>query len=417
MSGTTLAGLSAAPATTRGTERLTRVLHRLAADDFANVGYPRARDIDYRVFAPLLKFMINNCGSPQVDSIYPAHVMDVEREVLAWYAQLFRAPPGWTGYLAPGGTEANIHSLWLARTKLPDALLYVSAASHYSVPKAADVLSLPPVPVAATSHGEIDYNDLYDQASRHRNRPAIVVATVGTTMAQATDSVPRIHRALDAAGVTHRWVHADAALAGVPLALTGRHDFDLAPGGADSFMATGKWWGTPVPVGVALARDRPPEHPGPPVAYLGSRDTTLSGSRSGLAVLMLAHAIDEFTSEGHRERAERAEAVAAYACRRLSAIGWPCWRNPGAVTVMLRPVPKPLRRRWRLPIEGAWSRIICMPGVTTDHVDALVDDLNGETLDPTHRHPNSSRQTTNQRDLLASMKDGTTVSRPGSVPR
>jgi histidine decarboxylase len=380
MTLTKLATLPAGPSTPPGEERLTRFLQRLAADDFTNIGYPRARDIDYRVFGPFLKFMINNCGSPETDSLYPAHAMDVEREVLAWYAQLFRAPTRWTGYLAPGGTEANIHSLWLARTQLPDALLYVPAASHYSVTKAAHLLGLPAVPVAATLRGEIDYTDLYDQASRHRNQPAIVVATVGTTMAQATDNVPRIHQALDAAGITRRWVHTDAALAGVPLALTGRHDFDLAPGGADSIVATGhKWWGTPVPVGITLARHRPTRHPGPPVAYIGSRDTTLSGSRSGLAALMLAHAIDELTLEEHRQRAERAAAVAAYACRRLSAIGWPCWRNTGAVTVMLRPVPKRLRRRWRLPIEGDWSRIICMPGVSTDHVDALVDDLKGET--------------------------------------
>jgi histidine decarboxylase len=378
MTSTTLATLPAGPSTPPGKERLAQFLQRLAADDFTNIGYPRARDIDYRVFGPFLKFMINNCGGPEVDSIYPAHAMDVEREVLAWYAQLFRAPAGWTGYLALDGSEANIHSLWLARTRLPDAVLYVSAGSHYSVVKAAEVLGLAAVPVAATLRGEIDYTDLYEQARQFRDRPAIVVATVGTTMAQATDSVPRIHQSLDAAGITGRWVHADGALAGVPLALTGRRDFDLAPGGADSIMATGhKWWGTPIPVGVTLARYRPAEHPGPPVAYLGSRDTTLSGSRSGLAALMLAHAIEGLTPEGHRQRAERADAVAAYACRRLSAIGWPCWRNAGAVTVMLRPVPKQLRRRWRLPIEGAWSRIICMPGVTTDHVDTLVDDLKG----------------------------------------
>src|SRR5206468_4291403 len=114
------------------------------------------------------KYMINNCGSPQTDSVYPAHVMDVERDVLAWYAQLFRAAPGWTGYLAPGGTEANIHSLWLARSKLPNAMLYVSTTSHYSVTKAAHLLSLPTVPVAANPYGEIDYGHLHDQASRHR---------------------------------------------------------------------------------------------------------------------------------------------------------------------------------------------------------------------------------------------------------
>jgi histidine decarboxylase len=360
-------------------ERLTRTLDRLAADDLTNIGYPVARDIDYQVFGPLLKYMINNCGGPTTDSLYPAHVMDVERDILAWHVRLFRGAPGCTGYLATGGTEANIHSLWLARTKLPNAILYASTASHYSVTKSAHLLSLPTVSVAATARGEIDYDHLHHQASRHQGRPAIVVATVGTTMTQAVDSVPRIHQVLDAAGITHRWLHADAALAGVPLALTGRSNFDLAPGGANSLAVSGhKWWGIPFPLSVVLAGCIPVDHPGPPVAYIGSRDTTLAGSRSGLAALMLWHAISQFTSEGHKQRVAGAEAVAAYACRRLSSIGWPCWRNAGAVTVMLRPLPESLRQRWRLPIDGPWSRIICMPGVTTDHVDALVDDLNGE---------------------------------------
>jgi histidine decarboxylase len=361
-------------------ERLHRVLQRLADADSTNIGYPRASDIDYRPFAPFLKYMINNCGGPSADSIYPAHAMDVERDVLAWHARLFRGAPGWTGYLTTGGTEANIYSLWLARTKFPNAVLYVSTAAHYSINKAAHLLSLPTAPVVAAPHGELDYADLRNQAGRHRSRPAIVVATIGTTMAQATDSVPRIHQALDAAGITHRWVHADAALAGVPLTHTGRDDFDLAPGGADSLMVTGhKWWGTPLPVGVALARRRPSQHPDASVSYIGSRDTTLAGSRSGLTALMVWHAISQFGPDGHRQRAERAQAVAEYACRRLASIGWPCWRNDGAITVMLRPLPDPLRQRWPMPVEGPrpWSRFICMPGVTTDHVDALVDDLKG----------------------------------------
>ena len=39
----------------------------------------------------------------------------------------------------------------------------------------------PAVEVAATSSGHLDYADLTSRAGQHRGRPAIVVATIGTT--------------------------------------------------------------------------------------------------------------------------------------------------------------------------------------------------------------------------------------------
>ncbi|XVU24229.1 histidine decarboxylase [Actinoplanes sp. CA-054009] len=356
---------------------LDHLLQRLTAAESTNVGYPRATDIDYTPLAPFLRLMLNNTGDPRVDPIYPLHTMDVERRVLAWTAELFRAEPGWTGYLATGSTEGTLHNLRLARSALVDAVVYHSHAAHYSAGKAARILGLPAVAVNATAHGEMDYADLRAKAAKSRSRAAIVVATIGTTMTEAIDSVPDIHRSLDSAGVARRWIHADAALAGAPAALTGRHDFDLAPGGADSVTVSGhKWWGTPVPCAVTLA-GRLPLKTGRLISYIGNHDTTIAGSRSGLAAVLLWHAISTIPMPEQRRRVQQARDTAAYACRQLTSIGWPNWRNPDAVTVMLRPLPEPLAKRWPLPVEQDQSHLICMPGITTNHVDRLVADLQG----------------------------------------
>jgi histidine decarboxylase len=333
--------------------------------------------------------MINNVGDPRDDPTYPIHTMDFERRCLTRFAQTFRADPGWTGYLAPGSTEGTIHSLGLARARLIDPVVYHSSAAHYSVGKAARILGLPAMTVNASPSGEMDYTDLRAKASRNRSRAAVVVATIGTTMTEATDSVPDIHHSLDAAGVARRWVHADAALGGVPAALTGRHDFDFAPGHADSIVVSGhKWWGTPIPIGVVLAARQPATKPRI-VSYIGNADTTIAGSRSGLGAVLLWHALTHRSPREQRLRVDQARSVAAYACRRLTAIGWPVWRNPDAITVMLRPLPDALRERWPLPIERGdvralrgdrgWSHIVCMPGVTTTHIDHLVTDIEGAT--------------------------------------
>jgi hypothetical protein len=110
--------------------RLRAVEARLTAAAPTNIGFPAARDIDYRPLAPLLGHLLNNLGDPRIDPLYPGHVHDLEREVLDFTAELFRAPPGWSGYLTSGGTEGNLYGLWLGRTKLPNAVAYYSSAAH-----------------------------------------------------------------------------------------------------------------------------------------------------------------------------------------------------------------------------------------------------------------------------------------------
>ncbi|MFF5085331.1 histidine decarboxylase [Actinoplanes sp. NPDC000266] len=345
-----------------------------AATAPGNIGFPAATDLDYQPLAPLLAHLLNNVGDPQNDPQYPGHTMDLERDVLAFFADLFHAPAGHGGYVTTGGTEGNLYALLQARTALPGAAVYYSSETHYSVPKACHLLALPAVPVAATATGGIDYTDLTRKAAQAPQRRAVVVANIGTTMSEAVDDVHRIHAALDTARISGRYVHSDAALAGIPLAsLDGRPGFDLADG-ADSISISGhKFLGTPLVCGVVLARRRASNAPAVP--YIASRDTTITGSRNGLSAAMLWYAIQRLGADGMAARAHAARELAGYAVRRLGAVGWPAWRNAGAMTVMLQPLPPELRQRWPLPAAGQWSHLICMPGVRRARIDALADDL------------------------------------------
>jgi histidine decarboxylase len=135
--------------TTTGVDaRLINVLRRLDAAAPESIGYRVAADIDYRPLAPFLRHLLNNIGDPHVDPIYFGHAKDLEREMLDFYAHLFRAPDGWAGYVTSGGSEGNLHGLWLAWTKYPNAIVYHCGASHYSVAKACHLLGLPSVGIA-----------------------------------------------------------------------------------------------------------------------------------------------------------------------------------------------------------------------------------------------------------------------------
>jgi histidine decarboxylase len=350
-----------------------------------HVGFPVATDIDYRPLAPLFGSMLNNIGDPWSDPAGAAHTKRYEREVLDWFADLFQAPAGdrW-GYLTSGGTEGNLYALYLARARFPKGLVYHSADAHYSLPKCVDILGMDSVVIRTDERGEMDYDDLARMIDRHRDRPAIVVATCGTTMTEAADDVPRIRQLLAAAPVRHH-LHVDGALAGVPLALADDRTTLRLDSTVDSITISGyKFLGTPVPCGVVLTRRTLQQQLAQAANYTGTVDSTISGSRSGHPALLLWYAIRSLGHEGLRERAARAREVAAYAVDRLNEIGWPAWRHPHAFTVVFPTPPQEVTAKWVLASANGRSHLICMPGVTKSVIDEFVEDM---TPDGAGRRP------------------------------
>jgi hypothetical protein len=64
------------------------------------IGYPIARDFDYSELYPLLALPLNNVGDPQIESTYDLNSRSLEKEVLEFFAGLFKAPPtNWWGYV------------------------------------------------------------------------------------------------------------------------------------------------------------------------------------------------------------------------------------------------------------------------------------------------------------------------------
>lgn len=341
-----------------------------------HVGFPVATDIDYSPLAPIFGGLLNNIGDPWTDPAGANHTKRYEREVLDWFADLFQAPADdrW-GYLTSGGTEGNLYALYLARHRFPKGLVYYSADAHYSLPKCVDILGLDAVAVRTDERGEMDYDDLARMVEQHRDRPAIVVATCGTTMTEATDDVPRIRRLLGRAAVRHH-LHVDAALAGVPLALTDSRAALRLDTMADSISVSGyKFLGTPVPCGVVLTRRTLQQQLGQTPNYTGTVDTTISGSRSGHPALLLWYAIRSLGRRGMRERADRARELAAYAVDRLNEANWPAWRHEHAFTVVFPTPPAAVTEKWVLASSDGRSHLICMPGVTKEAIDEFVADL------------------------------------------
>lgn len=343
----------------------------------SHIGFPGSFDFDYQALQPFLGYLLNNVGDPYHDSTFALHTKQLEKEVIAFFADLFRAPVDdrW-GYVTNGGTEGNMYALFLARELYPDGIVYYSAATHYSVQKSLHLLRMPSVVIRAEQHGEIDYGDLANVIGQHRDRPVIVFANIGTTMHEARDNVLTIRQVLESQAINQHFIHSDAALSGTLSALTEpHHPFDFADG-ADSVVTSGhKFIGSPMPCGIVVVRKSHKDRIGRLIPYIGSTDTTLSGSRNGHTPLFLWYAIQKHGIQGFRKRAQEGIKLADYALQRLKEIGWDSWRNSGTLTVMLAPPPRQLIAKWQLATAGDWSHIICMPGVIKPTIDAFIDEL------------------------------------------
>jgi histidine decarboxylase len=361
---------------------LAALLRALEQGRGRTVGFLGASALDYAPLAPFFDHGLNDFGNPELGSVINHHTRSMEREVVGFFADLFRAPADdrW-GYVTSGPDEGTLFGLYAARLRYPDGLVYLSESAHPSVYRALDLLGMRSVTIRSRETGELDYADLRRMVDGRRTHPAIVVATAGTARTGAVDDVRQIRAVLTELAMARSFVHTDAALAGIPHALLDEHPrFDLAEG-ADSINVSGQEFiGTPFPCGAVVLR-RSLRDWITRAEATDTGDTAIGGTRNGHAALLLWYALRRLGRTGLRQRAEQTVALAEYLAHQLTEIGWSAWRNPNAFTVLLKAPPTELANRWRLSIVDGWSRVVCLPGVTRDQLDRFVTDLH-ETTKP-----------------------------------
>jgi histidine decarboxylase len=357
--------------------QLDQFLEYLGGVAAKEIGYPVAFDFDYRALDPFLSFSLNNAGDPFMPMTYLLNSHEFEREVVSFYAELARAPENqWWGYVTNGSTESNLYGLYLGRELLPDGIAYFSQDSHYSVGKNLHFLNMRHIMIRSQPNGEMDYDDLRETLKIRRDAPPVIFANIGTTMKEARDDIGVIRGILDDLAIENRYIHCDAALSGGYAAFLDPPPAWNFEDGADSIAISGhKFLGSPIPCGIVLARRGHVDRIGRSVAYIGSVDTTISGSRNGFTPLVLWHAIRSMGVEGMKKRTRLALSTAAYAEKQLQQAGIEAWRNPQALTVVFPSPPPDLCEKWQLASAGGQSHLICMPHVSRQQVDELVEDM------------------------------------------
>ncbi len=363
-------------------ETLAELLAQVQLNTTNFMGYPVSKDFDFTELMPFLHYPMNNLGDPFVACTYAVGSREMEKEVIAFFASLFRAEADdWWGYVTNGGSEGNLYGLYLARELHPKGMVYYSEATHYSVQKNIHLLNMPNIVISTQENGEINYEDLEDTIRMNRHMPVIIMANIGTTMTEARDDIGKIKAILKKLAIKNHYIHADGALSGSYSAfIDPRPAFDFADG-ADSIAISGhKFFGSPMPCGVVVAKKSNRDRIARSVAYIGSVDTTITGSRNGHSPLFLWYTLKKYGIEGLRKRALHSLAIAAYAEEKLKEIGVAAWRNPNTITVNFPSPSLTIRQKWQLASENGGSHIICMPNVQKEQIDQLIVEMAAELV-------------------------------------
>lgn len=349
------------------------------------LGYPVSKDFDYSDLDSFLEYPINNLGDPFEDCTYKVQTHDLEKEVVGFFAKLFRAQStDYWGYVTNGGSESNLYGLYIARELYPKGMVYYSESTHYSIKKNIHLLNIPSIVIRSQENGEIDYEDLENTIRFNRHKPAIVIATFGTTMMESKDDVSKIKGILKKLAIQDHYVHCDGALSGSYGAfMDPKPSFDFKDG-ADSIAISGhKFIGSPIPCGVVITKRSHKDRIAKGISYIGSLDTTITGSRNGHSPLYLWYALKKLGVEGLKKRYEYSLSIANYCKEEMEKIGIPAWSNPNAITVVIPKMPKRIQLKWQLATEGDITHIICMPNVTKKQIDELIIDIQNseDTID------------------------------------
>jgi len=341
------------------------------------LGYPFNLDLDYSCLGKYLNLQPNNLGDAFCSSTVNIDTKKQEREALKFFADLYKLPweEAW-GYIGNGGTEGNLCGMLIARERYPDGIFYFSKDTHYSVKKNAWILGKPGEIIPSQVNGEFDYDLLIERIQKNIDKPVLIVPTMGTTMTGAIDNVHTILELFNKYNITKYHIHYDAALFGgmVPFMENGPTlDFESLP--IDSIAISGhKFVGCPMPAGIFLTRKKYVQQilTNSDVAYVGTKDTTITGCRNGLSALLLWYQIKRKGFKVFKQEVKNCLDITQYAKSKLDSIGWENFLNPWSNTIVIAKPNDKICDYWSLACEGNKAHIIIMQHVTKKHIDQFI---------------------------------------------
>lgn len=375
------------------------------------LGYPVSR-LDQNVFntsgaflsdSPLLKSFIanpNNIGCHTTGKSEEAFKgsQELEKEVLNVLAvDIFKAKENeYDGYIATGGTEANIQALWIYRNHfknnfnatLDEMVILSSEDTHYSVHKGSNLLSVEAVsiPVNFDSREIIveELNTIVENLIADGKKYFMVISNMATTMFGSVDNPDVYAETLTKHNVTFK-IHVDGAFGGFIYPISNKNstiNFQN-PNIASITIDAHKMLQAPYGTGVFLCRKGLIENVLTKEAqYVDGMDLTLVGSRSGANAIAVWMILFSYGYYGWFEKINTLLLRTVWFCNQLDKLDIKYFRDPymNIVTIKSQYVPQKLAHKFGLVPDThngnhKWYKVIMMDHVEIDDLLKFVNEL------------------------------------------
>jgi len=353
------------------------------------------QNADFLSNAPFLSTLIHNpnhigCHTLGKSESFFRGTQEIERELIEICAVdiLHAAPQSCDGYVASGGTEANMQAIWIYRNffkaayqaKVDEIAIVCSGDSHYSMAKAANVLGLSIYFVPVTENDRAvtqeHLNHTLEQVKAAGKKYVIAIANMMTTMFGSVDDPSRYTTALEAHQLPYK-LHVDGAYGGFywpfahpnsPLSFANEKISSVT-------LDAHKMVQAPYGTGVFLIRKGLMQYANTQEAsYVEGEDYTLIGSRSGANAVAVWMILSTYGPYGWREkvlvlknRADQLEAT-------INALNIPYFRSAESniITMKSSHIAPEIAKTFGLVPDNhnnpKWYKVVIMDHVTMEHL-------------------------------------------------
>ncbi|GJM62608.1 pyridoxal phosphate-dependent decarboxylase family protein [Persicobacter diffluens] len=352
--------------------------------------------------APFLSTMLHNpnhigCHTTGASESFFAGTHEIERELIEICAVdiLKGAPNSIDGYVASGGTEANMQAIWIYRNQFmkefgaqrEEMVIITSQDNHYSMDKAGNVLAIDVAKVAVDENNRaIDQEKIQDCITAQKAKGKkyfIIVANMMTTMFGSVDSVDDYVAVLKANEVQYR-IHIDGAYGGFYFPFS-EENFQMGfnhPEISSVTLDAHKMAQAPYGTGIFLARKGLMQYATTMEAsYVEGEDCTLIGSRSGANAISVWMILSKYGPYGWYEKIYILQKRTEWFCEQLAAMGVEYFRHPKSnlVTMRAKHLNEEIAQKYGLVPdnhhEAKWFKVVIMEHVTVERLMPLVEDL------------------------------------------
>ena len=395
-------------------EQLKERIHRALLENVnfskdASLGYPASK-FDGKVFyddapflkdAPTLQTYVanpNNIGCHTFGTSENAFcgTQEIEREVLNVLATDVFKLDEFDGYIAPGGTEANIQAIWVFRNyfmhnfdaKLSEIVILASEDTHYSIPKASNLLQIEwlkvPVHFNERNIDKIELEQIIINAKTEDKKYFIVVSNMGTTMFGSVDDPDDYTSLFEKHNVAYK-LHIDGAYGGFVYPFSNKNSVInfSNPKISSITIDAHKMLQAPYGTGVFICRKGLIENVLTEEAeYVEGMDLTLCGSRSGANAVAVWMILFTYGPNGWFEKISILQMRTQFLCDELDKLNISYFREPNMniVTIHAENIPHDIAEKYDLVPQqhnesNKWYKIVLMDHVEIEHLTTFIDEL------------------------------------------